>query len=112
VFKRNERIVCKDGFEMSVQANASAYCTPRIDNADRYSEVEVGFPNQIEPLLAQYCDDWRQAGGHHDALNDIYAYVPASKISLICAKHGGIVSGELPAGIPYVKELRENIKKD
>ena len=30
---RNRRLVCADGFEMSVQAHDGAYCSPRIDNA-------------------------------------------------------------------------------
>ena len=30
---RNRRVVCADGFEMSVQAHRTAYCSPRTDNA-------------------------------------------------------------------------------
>ena len=37
----SERLVCKDGFEMSVQASNVHYCSPRIDNAEYYTTVEV-----------------------------------------------------------------------
>ncbi|MED5369002.1 MAG: hypothetical protein VX978_05865 [Pseudomonadota bacterium] len=41
----NQQVVCADGFSMSVQAHNGAYCSPRIDNAESYDEVEVGFPS-------------------------------------------------------------------
>ena len=43
---RNRRVVCADGFEMSVQANRLVYCKPQKDGAERYSQVEVGFPSE------------------------------------------------------------------
>ena len=95
--KLNEEIVCKDGFAMSVQANHGAYCSPRIDNAAKYTKVEVGFPSHIEPLLLEWADDKDQP------TDTVYGYVPAHRISLVCVKHGGIISGELPAGIPVIK---------
>ena len=35
----------------------------------------------------------------------VYGYVPAHVVSLVCAKHGGIVSGDLPPGIPYLEAV-------
>ena len=95
--KLNEEIVCKDGFTMSVQANNGAYCSPRIDGAPRYTHAEVGFPSHPEPLLLEWADDKDRPTG------TVYGYVPADRISLVCVKHGGIVSGELPAGIPAIE---------
>jgi hypothetical protein len=95
--KFNEEIICKDGFAMSVQANEGAYCSPRIDNAPKYTKVEVGFPSHPEPLLLEWADD------EDKPTNTVYGYVPAHRISLVCVKHGGIISGELPAGIPVIK---------
>jgi len=46
--KLNEKIICADGFAMSVQANANAYCEPKHDNAEKYEAVEVGYPNAYE----------------------------------------------------------------
>ena len=95
--KLNEKIICKDGFTMSVQANEGAYCEPRIDGADRYTEVEVGYPSVREPLLMGWAED------KNNPTSTVYGYVPSERISLVCAKHGGIVSGELPVGVPFIK---------
>ena len=91
--KRNERVICKDGFSMSVQAHDGAYCHPRIDSAEEYSEVEVGFPSERENLLQQYAECWDMP------TETVYGYVPVSVVELVCAKHGGVVSGELPPGV-------------
>ena len=93
----NKTIICNDGFSMSVQANEHAYCTPRADEAESYTHVEVGFPNATEPLLMEWCDG---AGTH--PTDSVYSYVPASQVALVCAKHGGIVSGELPPGVAFI----------
>jgi len=84
---------------MSVQANEMAYCSPRVNDAARYTAAEVGYPSEYEPLLMEWCD-----GG--EPLNTVYGWVPADRISLVCAKHGGVVSGELPAGIPLIKAIK------
>ena len=95
--KLNEEIICKDGFTMSVQAHNGAYCSPRIDNAPRYTQVEVGFPSHPEPLLLEWAEN------ENRPTNTVYPFVPVHQISLVCVKHGGIVSGELPAGIPRIE---------
>ena len=91
--KRNELVVCADGFEMSVQAHEGAYCTPRATNAHTYTLVEVGFPNRRETLLIKYAED-------PDALTEtVYGWVPVQLVTDIIAKHGGMVSGEVPPGV-------------
>jgi len=95
-FKLNEKIVCADGFEMSVQAHDGAYCEPRANKAERYSAVEVGYPSQVEILLLEFAEDKEMP------TETVYGWVPAQTVSLVIAKHGGIVSGQLPAGIPYL----------
>lgn len=97
--RKNEMIVCKDGFSMSVQANETAYCSPRVDGAEKYISVEVGYPSHAEPLLMKWAEQ------EDRPTNTVYGYVPADRITLVCIKHGGIVSGELPAGIPYLKPV-------
>jgi hypothetical protein len=96
VKRHNEKIICKDGFTMSVQANETAYCEPRIDDAERYTTVEVGFPSMPEALLMEWAENPKAP------MDTVYGNVPSERISLVCAKHGGIVSGELPAGVAYV----------
>ena len=94
--RHNEEIICKDGFTMSVQANETAYCEPRIDDAERYTAVEIGYPSMPESLLMEWAQDKK------NPTNTVYGRVPSERVSLVCVKHGGIVSGELPAGVPYV----------
>ena len=91
--KRYKRVHCKDGFSMSVQASSTSYCSPRSDTAETYTKVEVGYPNRIEPLIEQYCEDPSRP------CNTVYGYVPASLISLVITKHGGITEGEVPNGV-------------
>ncbi len=92
----NERVKCADGFSMSVQAGRNSYCTPRTEGAKSYEEVEVGFPSDYEPLIAKYAEN------NEDYTGTVYGYVPSQVVTLVCIKHGGVVSGELPAGVPYI----------
>ena len=95
--KMNKNVVCKDGFTMSVQAGETQYCHPRETGADKYTEVEIGFPNRPEDLLLEYAENADRP------TETVYAYVPASLVTLVIAKHGGMVSGELPPGIPTLE---------
>lgn len=90
---RYPRVICADGFSMSVQAHDGAYCSPRSNNASKYSEVEVGFPSAEEALLMEYCEDRK------DPTGTVYAYVPAQTVTNVIAKHGGMVEGEVPPGV-------------
>ena len=91
--KRYKTVHCKDGFSMSVQASGGAYCNPRTNTAEVYTEVEVGYPNRIEPLLQQYCEDPTRP------CDTVYGYVPTTLVSLVITKHGGMVEGEVPSGV-------------
>ena len=53
---RLPKIVCVDGFEMSVQVGFSLYSTPK-KVAKRYSAVEIGFPSEPEPLIEEFAED-------------------------------------------------------
>ena len=98
----NKRITCADGFSMSVQASKYNYCEPRIDNAREYTTVEVGFPSAYESLLVPWVED------PEAYTNTVYGFVPVQVIVDVCAKHGGIVSGDLPNGLPYLEIDNEN----
>jgi len=93
MMKLNEKVVCADGFSMSVQAHDGAYCSPRESNAPAYKAVEVGFPNIEEPMLM----DWAEEP--HRPTDTVYAWVPVQVVTDVLAKHGGIVSGEVPPGV-------------
>ena len=91
--KRNELVVCADGFTMSVQAHAGAYCLPKMTGAPVYREVEVGFPSIEEPMLMEWADE------AHRPTDTVYGYVPVQVVTTVIAKHGGMVSGQVPKGV-------------
>ena len=102
--KRNERVVCADGFTISVQAHDGAYCTPRASDAEQYTEVELGYPNGEEELIMNWAEEQERP------TETVYAYVPVSVVTNMIAKHGGIVSGEVPAGVPRLEALDGRFK--
>lgn len=78
-----ERFVCKDGFNVSVQACARNYCTPRASKAWPYSHFELGFPSAPEAKLLSYAED-------PDRLTEtVYGYVPKELIEELILAHGG-----------------------
>jgi len=91
--KHYERVVCVDGFTVSIQAGSFLYSIPRLDRAKAYTHVEAGFPSERDPLLHKYQE------GPGDPTEDVYGYVPVSVIRAVIARHGGIASGEVPPGV-------------
>ena len=91
---KNELVVCADGFKMSVQASEYNYCEPRVTGAARYFSVEVGFPSEEEVLLMDWAEDSERP------TDTVYGYVPSERVALVIAKHGGMIAGEVPAGVP------------
>ena len=94
----NKRIECADGFSMSVQAGICNYCEPRVDNANEYTAVEVGYPSDYEPMLATWAEN------PDKYTRTVYPFVPVQVIVDVCAKHGGIVAGDLPPGVIYLRK--------
>ena len=90
--KKRKRVQCKDGFSMSVQAGPTHYCNPR-DDSGPYTAVEVGYPSAIENLILDYAER------HGEPLNTVYGYVPTRIVSLVIAKHCGILNGDVPPGV-------------
>ena len=89
--KPRKYVHCADGFNMSVQASKTHYCSPRVDGLSAiYRQVEIGFPSEREALLDEYAEDKERY------TETIYSWVPSELVALIIAKHGGMVSGELP----------------
>ena len=89
----NKSVVCADGFRMSVQASRTAYCAPRDDEGP-YTAVEVGFPHREAPMLKQWAEDPQRPP------ETVYAWVPRQVVLNVIAKHGGMIDGELPHGVP------------
>ncbi len=79
------RIRCADGFSMSVQCSAGAYCSPRVHNASHYYRVEVGYPSERVEALMEYAED------SEFPTQTVYGYVPVEIVERIVAEHGGPV---------------------
>lgn len=87
----NPRIVCADGFSMSVQAHAASYCLPREDGVP-HTQMEGGFPSST-PLSAELRNYAEDAS---DYTETVYGYVPREVFEREFELHGGIVEGGLP----------------
>ena len=76
-------IVCKDGFEMSVQGSYGHYCSPR-ENDSWYNSMEVGYPSSKEESIMEYAES------KEDPTESVYGWVPCEVIQKIIDNHGGI----------------------
>lgn len=76
---------CTDGFSVSIQANAGAYCTPRDAFAMEYKTVELGYPSSTDSLIMDYAEDSECPTG------TVYGYVPVDVVDKLIKKHGGII---------------------
>ncbi len=104
------RIVCNDGYSVSVQASEYMYCEPRYtqwqnedgwqvingdywsssgtprnfetDNFTPYESVELGFPSEPDELIYEYAED-------DDYTSTVYGHVPVKIVEQLIEKHGG-----------------------
>lgn len=94
--KVNRRVVCTDGYRVSVQASAWHYS---IDSAGRrpfgdddaahpFVSFEVGNPD-ADPTPAEVWDE-RESGG-------VWAFVPRGVVADLLEAHGGAVAWEATA---------------
>lgn len=80
------RIVCNDGFSISLQMNHSHYCSS--ENGYRtlghtMETIEFGYPNQDEELLKEYAEC-------PELLTKTVGRLPIDVAQQIIDKHGGI----------------------
>lgn len=80
-----KQVVCADGFSMSVQASSRHCCLPKIDKAEHYDAVEVGFPSERVSVLQRYAA--KDLSGDN---TDVYGYVPVEIVNQIVNDHGGL----------------------
>lgn len=78
------RIVCADGYRLSVQASSIHYCIPEND-AGPWTHVEVQADVTNEPLLQPYDDSF------------VAPRVPIAVVMLVIHRHGGF-SPMMPEG--------------
>ena len=86
---RLPKIICVDGFSMSVQVGFSLYSTPK-KVAKRYSAVEIGFPSEDEPLIEKYAESYYDPDVDFKYTETVYPYVPVRVVDKVLKKHGGI----------------------
>lgn len=78
------KIICVDGFKISVQASGYHSCEPKQNNAKKYYLVECGFPSEKCEELAPYIEDPMYP------TETVYSYVPVEVVENIVNSHGGI----------------------
>ena len=79
------RIVCKDGFSISVQGSKNHYCQPREYLIDKdYESVELGFPSVADDLIEEFAEN------PECPCNTVYGWVPIDIVEKLVEKHGGI----------------------
>ena len=96
----NKKVVCADGFKMSVQANETAYCEPRLNKQKKYNLVEVGYPSEEESLIMPWAESRTKP------TETVYGYVPVDVVTTVIVKHGGIVEGQVPPGVIGIPEIK------
>lgn len=83
-YRLRPRIVCSDGFIISVQASYFHYCTPR-NNSGPYSHVELGFPSDFDEILFEYSED---ASELSDMTQTVFPYTPLEVLYESLKTHG------------------------
>jgi hypothetical protein len=79
---RVPRILCADGFTMSVQADEFTYCTPR-NSVGPWVSVEIGFPSErVEKLM-------KWAENADTPTETVYGWVPLEVVAEVVEDHGG-----------------------
>lgn len=79
------RITCADGFSLSVQVHAGAYCSPRDGFGPNWDEAEIGFPSdRPTDAVMGYAET------PEEPTDTVYGYVPMDLIEELVQLHGGI----------------------
>ena len=101
---KRDRLHCADGFSVSVQMSYFNYCNPReaLTRSDQYTEAELGYPSQEEPLITEYAED------RQDLSRTVYGYVPMQVVEQVFQKHGGLH----PAEVIRLTKLQKQLQKE
>lgn len=87
------RIVCNDGFSISVQVNHGNYCAS--ENGVRkfgfdWKLVEWGYPSERIDPEKYNCEGYDILGDNVDTTNSVGGFVEIELIDELCEEHGGI----------------------
>jgi len=82
------RVVCKDGFSVSIQGGYGLYSEPRQNVAGlQYTQLELGFPSEADGLIQEYGEFYKE---NHHPTDAVYPYVPVDVIVRLIERHGGL----------------------
>ena len=84
---KRPRVICNDGFSLSIQASNAHYSEPNENAKSDYKAFELGYLSQREEELNQYIEMWCNEEEYEKA---VYAYVPKKVVESLLEKHGGI----------------------
>ena len=82
--RHRPKIVCTDGFKMSVQGHEMTYSIPK-KVATEFEAMEIGFPSQQEDLIMEFI-----VPPGDKPTQSVYGFIPIDLIEQIIEKHGGI----------------------
>ena len=77
------RLVCTDGYTVSMQASAYVHCAPQ-DNIGPWVAVELGFSSAADYTIAKYAED------SSNLTDTVYNMVPLIVVALLIQKHDGL----------------------
>lgn len=106
------RVLCEDGYTISVQAGRGIYCEPYANLKDgNYTAVELGYPNRADDLILEYAECPECPTG------SVYGRVPVSVVETLCRKHGGIVGVDISNMIladasPIALKMLDNLNRE
>ena len=95
----NPYVICNDDFTFSAQAAGGHYSKPK-GLADKYEEIEIGFPSYNDPIIAKYREDY---GCEETFSSAVYGYVPVKVVDKLIATHGGINENAIQERIAELK---------
>lgn len=105
-YRTINRLICNDGFSVSIQCSYLHYCTPRseFDDAQKYTSFELGFPSIADELISEYAEDKEYP------TDTVYAYVPRAVVEQLIKSHGGIRNNYQGWKSEYLKFLEQKIR--
>lgn len=83
-----DHLKCKSGLTMSLQGGSCLYSEPKDYMAEKFSQVEMGFPSRFLPELIEYADVYEPKT--IEDYSTVYAYVPVEILNKIIHRNGGI----------------------
>mgnify|MGYP005704977217 FL=1 len=89
MFNHNPRIVCQNGFSISVQGQGGSYSTRNANG--ELTHVECGFPSTTPKTKAL-----RELAESTEYTETVYGWVPVEVVLAELQAHGGIISGKMP----------------